>query len=413
MSAIPEDISKPQSPPDSTHEVISQLIQQGADCRDRVIRVPSDSVYFLHFAEGSVPSWVENSPFLRQRGKLNLFELNLVNCVGSVCLGPIDLDVRCAKLERTDFYKLVDEVSRYLTQLPFSHRGPGSAYRSAYKSERPIEYHIMIYVNHLLKSNSLQAAVEQIIANPHVLFTKERHMVRMEQARRIDSLTVKNICAVPRYFERIRPGSSLSVRPLSHSLQDTSLENHFPGSVLSSRMISILDNPENQFVLHVLESMLDAVGRVKLSPQCTLDAHTEAGRIQEEIEHLLGHDLFREVSRPRMLNLSSQVLQRRAGYREMLTYYSEMTLPPTPAWSEDLRRILELKDAATLYEYWVFIEICKIIEKTIGAGPVEASVFDYDPLGVSPCRRDWCKVPRADKRGLQQRLRRILRLFLS
>ena len=68
MSAIPEDISKPQSPPDSTHEVISQLIQQGADCRDRVIRVPSDSVYFLHFAEGSVPSWVENSPFLRQRG---------------------------------------------------------------------------------------------------------------------------------------------------------------------------------------------------------------------------------------------------------------------------------------------------------------------------------------------------------
>jgi len=136
----------------------------------------------------------------------------------------------------------------------------------------------MIYVNHLLKSNSLQAAVEQIIANPHVLFTKERHMVRMEQARRIDSLTVKNICAVPRYFERIRPGSSLSVRPLSHSLQDTSLENHFPGSVLSSRMISILDNPENQFVLHVLESMLDAVGRVKLSPQCTLDIHTEAGR---------------------------------------------------------------------------------------------------------------------------------------
>jgi predicted component of viral defense system (DUF524 family) len=178
-------------------------------------------------------------------------------------------------------------------------------------------------------------------------------------------------------------------------------------------MISVLDNPENQFVLHVLESMLNAVGRVKQSPQRILDICAEADRITEEIDRLLAHDLFREVSRPRMLNLSSQVLQRRAGYREMLTYYSEMTLPPTPAWSEDLRRILELKDAATLYEYWVFIEICKIIEKTIGAGPVEASVFDYDPLGVSPCRRNWCKVPRADKRGLQQRLRRILRLFLS
>ena len=112
--------------------------------------------------------------------------------------------------------------------------------------------------------------------------------MRVEQARRTDSLTVKNICALPRHFEPIRPGSSLSKRSLSRRLQGTSLENHFPGSVLSSRMISILDNPENQFVLHVLESMLDAVAWVKLSPQCTLDIHTEAGRIQEEIEHLLG-----------------------------------------------------------------------------------------------------------------------------
>lgn len=89
-----EDISKPQLPRDSTHEAISQLIQQGADYEDGVIRVPSYFVYFLHFAEHNVPSWVENSPFLRQQGRLSLFELNLVNCVGAIRLGPIDL-LRC------------------------------------------------------------------------------------------------------------------------------------------------------------------------------------------------------------------------------------------------------------------------------------------------------------------------------
>jgi len=129
--------------------------------------------------------------------------------------------------------------------------------------------------------------------------------------------------------------------------------------------------------------MLDAIGRVRRSPQRTLDICAEADRIEEEIERLLAHDLFRKVSRPRWLNHPSQVLQRSAGYREMLTYYSKMTFPPTPTWAEALRRILELKDAATLYEYWVFIEICKIVQGTVGASPVEASLFDYDPLGVS------------------------------
>jgi hypothetical protein len=386
MSAIAKDISKLQPALDHTHDVISQLIQQGACCEDGVIRVPSDSVCYLHFAEDNVPSWVESSPFLRRRGTLNLFELNLVNCVGLIRVGPIDLEVECTKLTPLDFRRLIHEVSLYLMRLPFSHRGSGSAYRPVYKADKCIEYHILIYVSNLLESKRLQTAVAQITANPHVLFVKEKHQVRVEQARRTDSLTVKNICALPRYFEPIRSGSSLSKRSLSRRLQGTSLENHFPGSVLSSRMISILDNPENQFVLHVLESMLDAVGRVKLSPQCTLDIHTEAGRIQEEIEYLLGHDLFREVSRPRLLNLSSQVLQRRAGYREMLTFHSEMTLPPTPAWSEDLRRLLELKDAATLYEYWVFIEICKNVEMVTGTGSAKASVVDYDPLGVSLAR---------------------------
>ncbi len=83
MSAIAKDISKLQPALDHTHDVILQLIQQGACCEDRVIRVPSDSVYYLHFAEDNVPSWVEGSPFLRRRGTLNLFELNLVVSVNS------------------------------------------------------------------------------------------------------------------------------------------------------------------------------------------------------------------------------------------------------------------------------------------------------------------------------------------
>ena len=126
------------------------------------------------------------------------------------------------------------------------------------------------------------------------------------------------------------------------------LAGHFPGSILSSEMICIVDNPENQFVRYVLESVVLAVELVKASVGFTSELHREASWIQEQVRQLLSYDLFRQVSMPRQINLASQVLQRRAGYREMLRFHSEMNLPPMPTWSRDLQRILELKDAATL-----------------------------------------------------------------
>jgi predicted component of viral defense system (DUF524 family) len=295
-----------------------------------------------------------------------------------IWLGPIDLDVECTKLSSAEFRGLVSEVSEYLLQLPFGYRGAGAGYEHVLKFERSIDYHILVHASNLLRSNRLQAAVAQITADPHVLFVKERQRVRVERARRADSVTVRDICVLPRHFEPIRPGSPLSVSHLCTRLEG----KHFPGQILSGSMVPMLDNEENQFVRHTLESILRAVGSVLAAAQSTSDIRDEARWIQKEVECLLAHDLFQEVSRPRWLNLSSQVLQRRAGYREMLMFHLQMALPPTPAWSHDLKRILELKDVATLYEYWVFVQIGRGVEKIMGAECVGADGVEYDPFGA-------------------------------
>ncbi|MEA4883281.1 MAG: DUF2357 domain-containing protein [Clostridia bacterium] len=371
-----------------TVDLVSQLIQQGARCEDGVIRVESDSAYYLSFGDGDAPVWIEQSPLVaRLGGGLGLFELNLVNCVGRLRLGPVELDVECAKLTPVQFRTMVDDVSGYLAQLPFSHKGAGSSYERAAESARPIDYHILVYVSNLLRSNLLQAAVAQVVADPHVSFVKQRQHVRVERAHRADSVTVRDICANPRRFEPIRPGSALAASAISIRLEGKPLAGHFPGSVLSSTMIPAVDNPENQFVRHVLESILLVASSVTASVRCTSDIRAEACRVQDGVERLLAYDLFREVSPPRALSLSSQVLQRKAGYREMLTYHSQMMLPPTPAWPDDLERILELKDAAALYEYWVFIQVCKAVEEAAGARSTQASaVANCDPLGVRLAR---------------------------
>ncbi|MGI6539523.1 MAG: DUF2357 domain-containing protein [Bacillota bacterium] len=341
------------------------------------MRVPSDSVYYLRFEDGHGPTWFEQSLLVtRLGGTPGLFQLNLVNCVGRLRLGPVELDVECAKLTSSQFRAMIDDVSGYLAQLPFSHKGAGSSYERAAEPGRPIDYHVLVYISSLLRANLLQSAVACIAADPHVSFVKERQRVRVEQARRADSVTVRDICANPRRFEPIRPGSTLAASALCARLEGKPLARHFPGTVVSSAMIPIVDNPENQFVRHVLESMQLVASSLASFEGCTSDIRAEARRVHHELERLLAYDLFHEVSPPHALNLSSQVLQRRAGYREMLTYHSQMSLPPTPAWPYDIKEILELKDAATLYEYWVFIQVCNVVQDLVRTRPNQASAAD-------------------------------------
>src|SRR5690606_9440710 len=60
--------------------------------------------------------------------------------------------------------------------------------------------------------------------------------------------------------------------------------------------------------------------------------------------------------------LGNQVLQKRAGYREMYKLYVQSELAAALAWSggEDIYRAGQ-KDVAALYEYWVFVQLAQIV----------------------------------------------------
>lgn len=358
---------------DHAERVVSQLVQQGARCDGgEVVRVASDRVFYLHFEPGQVPPWVAGADLVSAKGESGVYELNLVSQVGRVRLGPVEIEVECTKLSSSEFWALVSEVSDYVTQLPFSHRGTGLGFAGEFDAARPVDYHVFVYVSNLVREGALQAAVAHIAADPHVTFLRERQLVRVERARRADAAAVRDICANPARFEPIRPGCSLAVTALSARVEGGPLAGRFPGTVLSSTISPTLDNPENQYVKHVLEFILHVAASVKRAHNCPSDVAAEADWIVGVVERLLAFDLFRGVSRLRAVNIASQVLQRKPGYRDMLSFHAQMLLPPTPAWELDLKRILELKDAALLYEYWVFVQVCKAVEGATGRPPTRA-----------------------------------------
>lgn len=62
---------------------------------------------------------------------------------------------------------------------------------------------------------------------------------------------------------------------------------------------------------------------------------------------------------------SSQVLQRREGYRQLFHLYSLLQLATQCYFDEDdFKNLLETKDTPTLFEYWVFFVVKEILDRS-------------------------------------------------
>ena len=79
------------------------------------------------------------------------------------------------------------------------------------------------------------------------------------------------------------------------------------------------------------------------------------------------------VGRLRYFPSSSQVLQHRVGYRELLRHYLAIILATRyPIEARDLQLIMEAKSASLLYEYWTFFTVADALRALLGE-PVQAT----------------------------------------
>jgi hypothetical protein len=83
----------------------------------------------------------------------------------------------------------------------------------------------------------------------------------------------------------------------------------------------------------------------------------------EKIESHLFHPVFKEIERPTTLRLNSTVLQRKSGYRELLTAWLQFDLAAKLIWKggEDVYKAGK-RDIAILYEYWLFFVLYDLMK---------------------------------------------------
>ena len=197
-----------------------------------------------------------------------------------------------------------------------------------------------------------------------------------------------------------------------------------PASVREPRARATYDTPENRFVRYFLEFVTELLDRAAERFRALgwgaglLEAQLaeQAGLLRRQIEPWRRRAFLEDVGPMRVFPASSQVLQRRSGYRELLEHYLALVLAARyPISGADLARLLEAKEASLLYEYWTFFEAADILRELLGE-PLEAqTLVRSDDLPDDRAReRDPAALPRRRGARLQPLLwRQPARLLLG
>jgi len=307
---------------------------------------------------------------------VGLLKLVLVNSESGEELAVSFLEVRSRKLGYEDEYRkmledLADRCADFLLQLesPVEQQfKPEDTDKEATLAQR------LYFLKSLLGGEDFQMALQRIITMPNTQWREEHRMHDIRNSKRLGRHEVRQFASASRRLEV----------PSGHPLR--SVLSSVPERIDVRDKRDTVDTPENRFVkhalnifLHCLEDLLTRFGEVQSRNYPGLEA--EIHELVDGLEEVLSHDVFKQVSQPTLLPLNSPVLQRKEGYRQVLRSWMLFELAAKLSW-EGGDDVYEggKRDAAVLYEYWVFFKMLDLVEDLfkLDKPPVENLINQKD-----------------------------------
>lgn len=263
-------------------------------------------------------------------------------------------EVVCRKIDYLEeFQTLLDEVAAELAELLLQYDSPVSLQFDTSDLSSQSEAGLMFQLRHMMRGSNLPAAVEEVLGAFHSrLGTRtEIEDIGAIAAPEIDEL-VDSLD-----FSAFDRGGPLARLFRGHTPQQLAIAEHFDTS----------DTPENRYVKAFLEQCSSAIEylRSRLAQRRKPAALREAEGWAEQVEELLSARAWSDVGVLQHFPSSSQVLQKRRGYRDVLKFDLAFRLGLQLSWpagdamadgfSGDVRPVNEI------YEYWCFFVLRRVL----------------------------------------------------
>lgn len=309
------------------------------------------------------------------------YDVNFQDFIGVRHVGGEVVRVTSAKLDDRGFDRLLADITASVANLPFDFQVPTFVPHERVSAQNEdVLYHAFAYLRWAMceAKPSLSELLARISADPHRQLVHCERTVTLDRARRMGPREISRL-ACAKSWRALEPDGGLADTALARRAAELRGAPALPERARETIRVETVDTPENRFVKYFLSWLEALTERVQVVLSSSMDEATrdQAVRLRQEVGRLSQASWLSEVKQMRAFPASSQVMQRKHGYRELLGHYLSLAMASRyPISGEDLRRILEVKSASALYEYWVFFEVVRSVERTLGFAPTQGAPAD-------------------------------------
>ena len=266
------------------------------------------------------------------------------------CEHRFALEITPAKLDyHTEFRQITEDIADFCQQLLLNWDAPTSLkFTNDPEEAAKLTLEKFLFLRSHLPPERLEELLEVIKRRPNSRLVREAAWSPTSAAGSPDWL--RNPVVMAREWQRLSCGG----RPI-------------PGQVLDVRKEDSVDTPANRFLKFALTEFRDLCREVIEKHPNALSVLHEARELAVCLDAVLARPFFRQLGQLTRLPLDNPTLQRRDGYREILRAWLLAQAASALAWDQDEEAYGgPTRNVATLYEYWVFLQIHQILDEIVG-----------------------------------------------
>lgn len=282
-------------------------------------------------------------------------------------------DTQLDKSYRENYRFMLKDITDKCTELLMQINSPVEQnFETDFSRDNETIYQRFSFISTIIQNKDFEEAVLKIIASPKTNWDTEEEVVDIRRIKRFNNVATKQIAS----------GSNRIPLQASHPLYQAGIQS-IPCNINSFRKIEHTDTPENRFIKHALEVFL------KFAEDCQqyfkakgyARPFREASNLVTKLEGYLSQSFFKDISRPTSLKLNSPVLQRKSGYREILSSWLQFDLAAKLVWKggDDVYKAGK-RDIAILYEYWLFFTLYDLFKAKFKIKDIEHEEKSYSHL---------------------------------
>lgn len=276
------------------------------------------------------------------------------------CIFKLPIEVQSRKLNYNKHYpKMIGDLSKYASGIIFELNSP-SYQEFILENNNQSPYEKFMILEYIFQEEHLPSIIEYLSRNLYSSLENVKEEVPIS------------------FADNISPNDLIDA-----ILDSEELYGDIPLRINETKNEDTIDVAENRFYKYFLELISDFINHL-LNELDEGYASDKLKIYKKELNFYLSQKYFKEISRLNYIPLNSQVLQKKEGYRDILSYYLMFEFGFKLKWrelSDELKG--HEKKVFELYEYWCYFQLIEIMEIICDMKVNFEDIFTFTDDGMS------------------------------